>query len=167
MKEKLQKYALLAEIFSAIAVVASLMFVGFQIQQQSEETALNTRAIETAAYQDLIEQIGLINTLLIENKDFAELMLRGGINREAENGFESESDHLRYNSFVNLAVRHGDLAYRQYENGLIDESDLESVFAPLRSLMRVPNVRNRWNELVPGLNPAYVEYVNKLVENDQ
>lgn len=54
MKEKLQEYARLAEILSATAVVASLIFVGFQVKQQSEETALNTRAIcgERGHWQD-------------------------------------------------------------------------------------------------------------------
>ena len=48
---KLKDYAFVAEILSAVAVVASLIFVGFQVQQQAEETALNTRAIQVGAYQ--------------------------------------------------------------------------------------------------------------------
>jgi hypothetical protein len=35
MKERLQMYALIAEIVSAIAIVVSLVFVGFQIQQSN------------------------------------------------------------------------------------------------------------------------------------
>jgi len=38
MKEKLQEYALIAEIISGIAIVISLVFVGIQIQQGTEET---------------------------------------------------------------------------------------------------------------------------------
>jgi hypothetical protein len=62
MKEKLQEYALIAEIISALAVVAGLIFVGLEINQSTEQSALNTRALETAAYQDLIAQILAINT---------------------------------------------------------------------------------------------------------
>ena len=47
MKEKLQEYALLAEVISAIAIVISLIFVGFQINQGNLETALNTKAIQS------------------------------------------------------------------------------------------------------------------------
>ena len=70
MKRSLQEYALFAEILSAVAVVASLVFVGLQIRQESNETALNTRAIEAAAYQDLISQIGEINTLVVKDAEF-------------------------------------------------------------------------------------------------
>lgn len=44
MKEKLQEYALVAEIISALAVVAGLVFVGLEINQSTEQNALNTRA---------------------------------------------------------------------------------------------------------------------------
>ena len=43
MKEKLQEYALIAEIISAIAIVLSLIFVGLQVRQGSEATDANTR----------------------------------------------------------------------------------------------------------------------------
>ena len=161
MKDKLQEYALLAEIFSALAVVASLIFVGFQIQQQSKETALNTRAIETAAYQDLIEQIGLINTLVIENGEFAKIRLAGLTGIE----FENPEDSGRFDSYVNLVVRHGDLAHRQFKNGLINDGDLKSVLTPLIFMLSRPRFRTRWEGLIPGLNPEYVEYVKRSFEN--
>jgi len=50
MKEKLQEYALLAEIFSALAIVISLIFVGIQIQQNSELSQVN-------AYQSIRQNI--------------------------------------------------------------------------------------------------------------
>ncbi len=162
MKEKLQEYALIAEILSALAVVASLVFVGLQINQQSEETALNTRAIETAAYQDLIQQIGLINTLVIENGEFAKIRLAGFLGDE----FENPEDESRFRSYVNLLGRHGDLAYRQYKSGLIDDSALRSVLTPLIGMMQYPGVRANWKRLVPGLNSEYVEYVEQLFESD-
>ena len=163
MKEKLQEYALLAEILSATAVVASLIFVGFQVQQQSEETALNTRAIETAAYQDLISQIGLINTLVIENGDFAKIR-RMGLTGE---DFNNPGDRSRFIAYVNLVVRHGDMAYRQYSQGLVSEEDLKSVLTPLTQMIPASEVfRNRWIGLVPGLNPEYVKYMEQLIESD-
>jgi hypothetical protein len=53
MREKLQEYALIAEIIGGIAIVASLIFVGFQVQQTADETALNTRQMQAMAFQDL------------------------------------------------------------------------------------------------------------------
>ena len=53
----LRKWALIAEILSAVAIVVSLGFVGYQLQQSNEQAALNTRALELAAYQQLIVRI--------------------------------------------------------------------------------------------------------------
>ena len=162
MKEKLQEYALLAEILSAFAVVASLIFVGMQIRQQSDETALNTRAVEITAYQNLIEQISLLNTLVIESGEFAKIR-RTGL---SGSDFENEEDQSRFSSYVNLLVRHGDLAYRQFENGLITDDDLRSVLRPLTLMMSSEKVKQGWEFLVPGLKPEYVDYVTALVEGD-
>jgi hypothetical protein len=59
---RLEKWALIAEIVSAFAIVLSLIFVGIQISQSSDETALNTSAIQVGAYQELVGQIMDINT---------------------------------------------------------------------------------------------------------
>ena len=41
MKEKLQEYALIAEIIGGIGIIASLIFVGFQLEQNTLSTELN------------------------------------------------------------------------------------------------------------------------------
>ena len=50
MKEKLQEYALIAEIIGGIAIIASLVFVGLQIQQ-------NTNLSKANAYRETIQEI--------------------------------------------------------------------------------------------------------------
>ena len=55
MKDKLQEYALIAEIISAICIVLSLIFVGLQVRQGAEETAANTAAIQSTVRQSLME----------------------------------------------------------------------------------------------------------------
>jgi hypothetical protein len=163
MKGKLQEWALVAEILSAFAVVASLVFVGLQIQQQSEETALNTRAIELSAYQDLISQIGEINTLLIENKEFSDMWF----SHYSGNEYEDIKDQARANSYVNLIVRHGDLAFRQFQSGLIEEFDLISTLRPLTAnYSGSPHFKRRWEGLKPGLNPEFIDYIEAIIENE-
>ena len=41
MKEKLQEYALIAEIISAICIVLSLIFVGLEIEQSTKQSRIN------------------------------------------------------------------------------------------------------------------------------
>ncbi len=66
---KLQKWALLAEILGGIAVVVSLIFVGYQVQQSNEQAALNTSALRLAAYQQLIEGISEFNIQTLQNAE--------------------------------------------------------------------------------------------------
>ena len=114
---KLERWALIAEIFSAAAVVVSLIFVGFQVRQGADETALNTRAIEVSAYQDLTAQVGDLNRLLIENPALATArsrVLQGDSLQSIDNSEIAEA-------YLRLAFRQGDTAYRQYVYELIDE----------------------------------------------
>jgi hypothetical protein len=55
MKEKLQEYALIAEIVSAACIVLSLIFVGLQVRQGAEETAANTAAVRGSVQQAMME----------------------------------------------------------------------------------------------------------------
>ena len=68
-KEKLQEYALIAEIIGAVAIVCSLIFVGLQIRQNSRISSVN-------AYQELISQISTMNSLRIQDPGFADLFWR-------------------------------------------------------------------------------------------
>jgi len=50
IKEKLQEYALIAEIIGSLAIVASLVFVGVQVQQ-------NTNLTKANAYRETIKEL--------------------------------------------------------------------------------------------------------------
>jgi hypothetical protein len=124
MKKKLKEFALVAEIISALAVVAGLIFVGLEIRQSSEETTLNTRAIETAAYQDLISQIIDINMSILSVEKLRDVYFLAQT--------EELTDQEDINIFGNYAIsvaRHADLACFQYQQGLIDEERLVATLA--------------------------------------
>ena len=57
------RMSLWLEIISAVAVVVSLVFVGFEIRNSTEQTEQNTRALQVSAYQDLINRIVDMNAI--------------------------------------------------------------------------------------------------------
>ena len=122
MKEKLQEYALIAEIISALAVVAGLIFVGLEIRQGNEQSALNTRALEVASYQNLIEQILEINNLVIPDSQLMDLVIRGGAGE-----LKSENEEGRYRRYILNIMRHADMACFQYQQGIISEERMIAV----------------------------------------
>ena len=159
--ENLQRWALVAEIVGGIAVVLSLVFVGFQIQQSSEETAMNTRALQATAYQNLIAQIESMNILIIQDPEFTDLYNRM-LNRESP---ADSVERQRIVTFITLSIRHGDLAFKQYQNKLIDKESLDSVLTPLIIFLQLmePAIP-RWEQLRPALNRDYVSYVDEQIK---
>jgi hypothetical protein len=153
---KLERWALIAEIASAVAVVSSLVFVGFQVRQGAEQTALNTRAIQANAYQELTALLSQVPTLVIENSDLAEAF------SSADRGEPPQSDlaKTKLRQLVLLIYRYGDMAFVQYQNGLINESQLQSMLAPVMRQVQSEFGRQIW-ENHRGLSPEFKSYVKQ------
>jgi len=159
--EYLQTWALVAEIIGGIAVVLSLIFVGFQIQQSSEEIAMNTRALEATAYQNLIAQIESMNTLVIQDPEFADLYNRM-MNRESPT---NSVERQRIVAFIIMAIRHGDLAFKQYQNELLTKESLDSVLTPLLAFLQLMRpAKPIWEQFRPALNADYVNYIDEQIK---
>ena len=88
MKKDIQKYQVLAEIISAVAVVVSLIFVGLEVRESAKQTALNTQSLQVSTYQDLIAQINDLNKLTLQNPDVAKLETSLSRSYEALSGVE-------------------------------------------------------------------------------
>lgn len=151
MKEKLQEYALIAEIIGGVAIVCSLLFVGVQIRQSAKISEVN-------AYQELISQITVMNTVRVENPEFAELFSRFDRGEQPKDATE----RARLEAFLYMVFRHGDLAYRQYDKGLIDRDALLSVLAPTRSFLNTQLGVEVWGVLSRSLQPDYVAFIKDI-----
>lgn len=151
MKEELQKYALIAEIISALAVVAGLIFVGIQIKQSTEQNALNTRALEVSGYQDLIGQIIAINNTVLANPELSDLIMRGKAGELTD-----PVDRGRYGTYLINVTRHADMACYQYQQGILNEERLAAVMA-----IFFVNVVQYQNEPIPE---AYTPGLSKCLE---
>ena len=151
MKERLQEYALIAEIVGGIAIVLSLIFVGMQIRQNSEISQVN-------AYQELVSQITVMNTLRVQDAEFADLFWRFDHGQQPQD----DKERARLEAFLYMVFRHGDLAYRQYDKGLIDRDGLVSVLSPTRSFLNTQIGREVWETLSPSLQSGYVDFVEDV-----
>jgi hypothetical protein len=151
VKEKLQEYALIAEIIGGVAIVCSLLFVGVQIRQNSEVSEIN-------AYQDLIAQISQMNAVRVENSAFSDLFWRFDHGEQPKEGAE----RAQIEAFLYMVFRHGDLAYRQYDKGMIDRASLISVLAPTRTFLNTEVGRETWGLLSRSLQPSYVAFIDEV-----
>lgn len=144
------------EIVSAIAVVVSLVFVGFEIRNSSEQVEQNTQALQIAAYQDLIGRIVDINALHIAESESIESLVA------LDNPTEEELRKL--DNFLWILFRHGDMAYFQYEKGVIGHERLKSAMAPLLGRLHHPEVVARWQDMKKAFVPAFGKYVELEIE---
>ncbi len=157
-KEKLQVWALAAEIIGGIAVVFSLGVVGYELNQSNAQAELNTNALEISAYQSLINSIIDQNTIIATDPGLATIRIKSATNPD-----EMTQDELtRINSYYMSLIRHGDMAFFQYERGAIDQERLDSVLAILSLVMANPIGRIRWDNAKQDFSDSYVQYLENL-----
>ena len=138
-----------------IGVIAGIIFLGIEINQ-------NTTSIEVGAYQELTAQISRINELAINNP--RPWMLATGDRRLSE--LTPEEQEVA-SSMALLALRHGDMAFYQYERGMLSDQRLESALAVLTNNLCAPNVREVWSTLQGAFVPTYRNYIDARISECQ
>lgn len=153
---------IVAEVLSAAAVVASLMFVALQVRETARQTELNTEALRVAAYQNLIGQIAQFNVAMLD-PGLAEVY---GKMQEPTAEFESLSlvEQVQAERILFLLVRHADMAYYQYELGLLSEARLESAVQPFLADVEQPMYRTFWQRSKGNFVPDFQAYVDARME---
>jgi hypothetical protein len=158
-KEKLQEFALIAEIIASIAIVTSLIFVGIQIQQSSEETALNTRAVEVSSYQQLITSLDAFTIRIMDNPSLNLL-----INSDPSRGELTPEVNQEIAAFFFNMTRHADLAFYQYELGMLTEERMESSIAPLNNRVCLNLFKNFWSRNSYNFSLSFRNFINEKVD---
>ena len=158
---KLQRWALTAEIIGGAAIVISLLFVGYEVRQSTKEAALNRKALELATYQNLIQSIHELNALVIDSPGFAELFV------DTEN-YEtmSKSDQQKINTYLMSVYRHGDLAYFQFKQRVIEKEQLDSILKRVTfTITDRPAGKLIWDARKQDVfSKDYTDYVDTLMK---
>lgn len=155
---KREQWKDLMEGIGFAAIVASLIFVGLETRHSAIQAELNTRALQIAAYQDLIDNISEMNILTIENPEAAALMYKAFKTSEEL----TELEKFRLSRAFFLRLRHGDMAYFQFERGAIDESRLRSVLAPLN--LGDSRIQAFWEDSQQNFADGYREYISSTIK---
>lgn len=148
-----QRWKDLLEGIGFVAIISSLIFVGLETQNSSEQTALNTRSMEIAAYQELMNNIAEINVMNIQSAEAAAVT--------APIFGVSDVKTWQSNSALFLAFRHGDIAYFMYEHGAIDEDRLRSTLRILPLYTEIG--REFWNRQKFAFVESYQNYIDRLI----
>ncbi len=144
-----------AEVASAVVVVLSLIFVGLEVRESARQTELNTQSLQVSAYQDVISQISAMNVLAIEHPEITQHM--AGVSSVSE---LPVVPRVQVGNYYFLLARHGDMAFYQYELGMLTEERLESALGLMNFMMCDPRFREYWT----GIREAFVAGYRDFIE---
>ena len=159
MTEGLSRYRMFAEIASAATVALTLLFVGLQLRETSRQTALNTTSLQVAAYQDLNAQITRFNEILMQPDRalvFEKMQDRGG-DWAKFNSIETRQAR----SLIYMRIRHADMAYYEFERGMLSEERLNSALRPFLLDLEKPVILAFWRQVESRQIPAFQQYINR------
>jgi len=134
---KLKKWALIGEIVSAVAVVLSLLYVGYQIHESTEQARLDSiRAVNQGYQQQAMqyvhnEPLGIAWHKILEGEELT----------------EREVDMFADNLYANLMLL--EETWIAVEGGHLDEAFLEPKIALIQlKILRSPQIRNMHRQMV-------------------
>ena len=148
----------LLEAIGMVAIIASLIFVGIETRNSTQQAILTNRALEIAAYQELMDNIAEMNMVQMQDPELAGLMFKARRTSEELTDIEK----FRMNRFFFLKLRHGDMAFFQYERGAIDEARLRSALKVLD--LTSPEMRAFWQISRENFVESYRHYIDSLIE---
>ena len=151
MKEKLQEYALIAEIVGAIAVVISLIYVGASVGQ-------NTAVVEVANHQALVAMDSDKNTWL-RDADFAAIYEKA----RSDFGQLSKVDSRQYLTFVADTLNAWEFAFITHENGAMADNIWHGWDGFYRSEFETEAFQYFWKLHGDGFSPAFVAYLETVL----
>ncbi|NQV70880.1 MAG: hypothetical protein HQ498_12715 [Pseudohongiella sp.] len=153
MKEKLQEYALLAEIVSAIAIVISLVFVGLQIQ-------LSNTMVRTDSLRDSTQIWVAAYTQAFGTEESTAFFRKAASNYDDLNNDERG----RFFTIMSGFVSSYDNIYNQYESGALREDVFVSIALLYYGIVGMPGARRVLEDNVAMLPPYLVDYsVNEIL----
>lgn len=157
MKLSLHEWSSVAEILSSIAVLATLVFLVFELRQ-------NTDAIRANTYQEMNAVISQANGIFLDNPEVSEFIARTA----SGEGKLDPHDAIRLRAFISSQYRHADNVYFQYQIGTISKRQMESLLHPIvLNFQRRGRLRDEWLNGADRalLSPDLVTYLEQKIES--
>ena len=126
-------FAAIAELLSAIGVILSLAYVGFQIHQ-------NTRAMHAASIDATIGAANFVREQVVANADVASLYVRGNKNPDQL----TDEERVRYRILIQSILWTSWNSYAQTQLTGLDKSVFQAQEAFIRRVLSTPGAEWVW-----------------------
>ncbi len=148
----LDQIANIAEISAAVLVIVSLIYVGKQIQQ-------NTDTLKVSTAHNTAEDFSATYLLVAERGDMADILFRGLQNLEALEPVE----RLRFYCFYHKFFRTFENAHYQFTRGALEAEPFEGISQQLVTLKTQPGVQTYWQDRKNWYTKTFQEYIDNEI----
>jgi hypothetical protein len=145
----------IAQTLGSVAVIASLIFVGWQTRQ-------NTKAAHAASHHAVSEALNRLNILWARDSEVTRIWLAGVSDRRAL----SLEEQWRFDSIMRAYLHVCETMYQQADLGTGDLGIVMAEEKGIRTVFASDGVREWWVGNPYGFSHGFRDYVEKLIGFD-
>ena len=146
----LEQFSYLAQIIGVVLVIASLVYVGKQLKQ-------NTLMMQAQASGERVQRDAELNAQISGSAEFAELRLEGIENFESP----SEAERTRLVLFSRSAIAHWHSMFKLHQQELLSDSNWNEVVGSVENVIRGrQDTLAAWKLFRDSFDPAFREFLD-------
>ncbi len=144
----------IAELVGAVGVIISLIYIAFQIKQ-------NTKASKAATRQALADGAQRLASDVVEGDDMARIMTDAMAGNDIK-----PHEVFRLQSRCYRDLRFWDNAYYQYSEGLLTEEEWDGFRENLKLIMQFPTYKEYWTKFQVMFSAPFRDELNYLLTTE-
>ena len=152
----LEQWSFIAQIVSAIAVIASLIFVGFQLRRATSAIRATSSQAHSALYTDLVRSI-------IDNAGFAHAWSVGLKDPKAI----SEAEWVQFVAYASALFRLYETSRVQWLNGRLDDEHWHTIERQAADFGHLPGLQLAWQLRGHWFSPEFRAWFDGLKPEEQ
>ncbi|MDG1438985.1 MAG: VOC family protein [Emcibacteraceae bacterium] len=152
-KISLSQWSSVAEIIGMAAVVISLIFVGFEIKQNTNQMQVNALSTSINAMRSV--------TKLTATREKAEYILRGMENFEKLSAVE----RAIFESDMQTVIMDFEVAYKQYQLGFLKDEEYKGFESVMSGILRSPGVNQYYGYSKEFLPPYLNQEFERIIRD--
>ena len=147
----LEQASLIAQIASAIAVIASLVFVGFQLRSAAAAIRASSSQAHSSSYTQLVQSI-------IDHEDFARIWSSG----LTDPNRLTEAEWVRFVAYASALFRLYESSCVQWQHGRLDDEHWHTVERQAISFSQLPGLQAAWRVRGHWFSPSFRTWFESL-----
>lgn len=151
----LEQWSSIAQIISAIAVIASLTFVGFQLRQATAAIRASSSQAHSALYTSIVQNI-------INNADFARIW---SIGLRHPDQLQDE-EWIRFVAHCSALFRLFESSRVQWRHGRLEQDHWHAVEQQASSMGSQPGVKAAWMLRGRWYSKGFQDWFETLIERE-